>query len=45
MYYKKAERHLPPNAKDDVASFDVREHGQEGALLFVALLHIYSILA
>lgn len=32
MYYKKVERLLPPDAnlKDDVTSFDVREHGLDG---------------
>jgi choline dehydrogenase-like flavoprotein len=30
-YYKKAERLLPPNAKDDVTNFDIREHGLDGA--------------
>jgi hypothetical protein len=30
-YYKKVERFLPPDVKDDVTSFDVREHGLEGA--------------
>ena len=43
-YYKKAERHLSPDVKDDVTNFDVREHGQEGALRLVSLLHIQSIL-
>jgi hypothetical protein len=40
-YYKKVERLLPPNVKDGVATFDVREHGLEGALYFVILLRIY----
>ena len=30
-YYQKVERFIPPNAKDDLTSFDVREHGLEGA--------------
>jgi hypothetical protein len=44
-YYKKAERLLPPDVKGDVTSFDLQEHGLEGALRLVFLLHIYSILA
>ncbi|KAN0132354.1 alcohol oxidase [Lactarius tabidus] len=31
-YYKKVERLLPPNAKDDATSFDMREHGLDGPL-------------
>ncbi|KAI9442041.1 alcohol oxidase [Lactarius psammicola] len=31
-YYKKAERFLPPDEKDDVTSFDVQEHGLDGPL-------------
>ena len=30
-YYKKVERFLPPDVKDDVISFDMQEHGLEGA--------------
>ena len=40
-YYKKAERFLPPDVKDDVTSFDVQEHGLEGALRLVFLLIHY----
>ena len=45
VYYNKAERLLPPNVKDDATSFDVREHGLEGALRLVFLPYTYSILA
>ncbi|KAF8268457.1 alcohol oxidase [Lactarius quietus] len=31
-YYKKVERLLPPDVKDDVTSYDVREHGLDGPL-------------
>ena len=46
-YYKKVEHLLIPDVKDDsdVTSFDVREHGLEGALRLVSLLYIYSIFA
>ena len=44
-YYKKTEHLLPPVVKDDVTSFDLQEHGLEGALRLVSLLYIYSIFA
>ena len=44
-YYQKVERFIPPNAKDDLTSFDVREHGLEGAFPLVFLASHISILA
>ena len=44
-YYQKVERFIPPNAKDDVTSFDAREHGLEGAIPLVFLASHISILA
>ena len=35
------ERFLPPDAKDDVTNFDVREHGLDGAVRLFSLLHTY----
>ena len=44
-YYKKTEHLLPPVVKDDVTSFDLQEHGLEGASRLAFLLYIYSIFA
>ena len=44
-YYQKVERFIPPNAKDDLTSLNVREHGLEGAFPLVFLASHISILA
>lgn len=42
-YYKKVERFLPPDAKDDVTNFDVREHGVDGAIRLLSFAPHLSI--